>query len=117
MTSKQEEKFSFSKMGVTPEEAAAAATAQAIAFAEQNEVDAFRQQYIVNMVTMGTAYAKWLQNPGMGSEFSTIVDKTILRNTPANDKPGPVKGNDLAENYILPAKSFAFFLSSGKDKE
>ncbi|AJQ97820.1 hypothetical protein [Gynuella sunshinyii] len=59
--------------GVSPLEAAAAAVAQSIAFSAQNEVDGFKSQSTIDMVVIGSAYAKWLQNPGMGEEFNKII--------------------------------------------
>ncbi|WP_428243359.1 hypothetical protein [Gynuella sp.] len=59
--------------GVSPLEAAAAAVAQSIAFSAQNEVDGVKNQSTIDMVVMGSAYAKWLQNPAMGEEFNKVI--------------------------------------------
>ncbi|MDX3774890.1 hypothetical protein QE250_12245 [Chromatiaceae bacterium AAb-1] len=105
-----------SKLGLTAEEAAAASVAQSIALAAQNEVDALRNQNTVNMVAMGVAYAKWLQNPVMGEHFSGLVNTTRLsygsEEQPVAKAFGgkPVAAAHTAVN-TLPAQIFNYFLS------
>ncbi len=71
-------KEASTKLGLTAEEAAGAAIAQSISLAAQNEVDALRNQNTVNMVAMGVAYAKWLQNPLLGQHYNEVVGTTRL---------------------------------------
>lgn len=71
-------KQASTKLGLTAEEAAGAAIAQSVSLAAQNEVDAFRNQNTINMVAMGVAYAKWLQNPLLSKQFSEVVDSARL---------------------------------------
>lgn len=122
-----------SKLGLTPEEAAAASIAQTLAFAAQNEVDAIRNQNTVNMVTMGVAYAKWLQNPVMGSHFSELVNATRLndgligqgqatvsrhmvnqQNVAAFQSATPQRS---APSHTLPSQIFNYFLSPPNTSE
>ena len=114
----------FTKMGITPEQAAAASIAQSLAFAAQNEVDAFRNQNTVGLVTMGAAYAKWLQNPMMANEYSKIVKSAQLIDTkqvPAADKvlnrmKSENAGNsENAGTYTLPDRIFNHFLSDADE--
>lgn len=78
MNDKQNQTPPSSKLGLTAEEAAGASIAQSIALAAQNEVDAYRNQNTVNMVAMGVAYAKWLQNPMLSKQYSELVNSTRL---------------------------------------
>lgn len=74
-------KQASTRLGLTAEEAAGAAIAQSISLAAQNEVDALRNQNTVNMVAMGVAYAKWLQNPVMAQQYREVVDTARLDST------------------------------------
>jgi len=78
MTDQKQQTPPSSKLGLTAEEAAGASIAQSIALAAQNEVDAYRNQNTVNMVAMGVAYAKWLQNPMLGQQYSEVVKSARL---------------------------------------
>lgn len=78
MTDPKQQTPPSSKLGLTAEEAAGASIAQSIALAAQNEVDAYRNQNTVNMVAMGVAYAKWLQNPMLSKQYSELVNSTRL---------------------------------------
>lgn len=61
---------------ISVRDAAKASIVQSIAFAAQNEVDAWRNQNTVDLVAMGTAYAKWLENPVMAEQFEKIVNQS-----------------------------------------
>lgn len=78
MTDQKQQTPPSTKLGLTAEEAAGASIAQSIALAAQNEVDAYRNQNTVNMVAMGVAYAKWLQNPMLGQQYSEVVKSARL---------------------------------------
>lgn len=78
MTDQKQQTPPSSKLGLTAEEAAGASIAQSIALAAQNEVDAYRNQNTVNMVAMGVAYAKWLQNPMLGQQYGEVVKSARL---------------------------------------
>lgn len=78
MTESKQQTPPSSKLGLTAEEAAGASIAQSIALAAQNEVDAYRNQNTVNMVAMGVAYAKWLQNPTLNKQYSEVVNAARL---------------------------------------
>ncbi len=78
MTESKQQTPPSSKLGLTAEEAAGASIAQSIALAAQNEVDAYRNQNTVNMVAMGVAYAKWLQNPTLSKQYSEVVSAARL---------------------------------------
>ncbi|MFC4656197.1 hypothetical protein ACFO3I_14370 [Rheinheimera marina] len=129
-----------SKLGITAEEAAGAAVAQSLSFAAQNEVDAFRNQNTVNMVAMGVAYAKWLQNPLLSAPYRSLVMSTrveasggaellkqILSISENIDKSEGKPSNKTTaspqpEVKIVPARSipdqvFQYFLSPKQDDE
>ncbi len=74
-------KQAATKLGLRAEDAAGAAIAQSISLAAQNEVDALRNQNTVNMVAMGVAYAKWLQNPILAQQYSEVVNTAWLSST------------------------------------
>lgn len=131
MTEQQENtKQATSKLGLTAEGAAGAAIAQSLSIAAQSEVDALRNQNTVNMVAMGVAYAKWLQNPLMGEPFRELVktaglgtgsDKsggaeTFDRKTEpaASGKPEP---SAPAGSNPLSAEVFSYFLSPRQQSE
>lgn len=68
--------------------------AQSVAFAVHNEVDAIRNQNTVNLVVMGSAYAKWLENPTMRSEFETIVKESTLPHEPIFGSGSPLDSGE-----------------------
>ncbi len=70
----------YTKLGGAPEQAVAAGVSQSMAFSVQNEVDAFRNQNTIRMVAMGTAYAKWLENPVMADQYRQLVSDARLDN-------------------------------------
>ena len=115
-TPENEDPRPFCKLGVTPETAAAASTAQSIAFLTQNEVDATRNQNTVQMVAMGTAYAKWLQNPVMGDEFKKVVENTKLNTKLPFER---VFGSELESPQIkkVPSGIIDHFLSPHSSSE
>ena len=61
-------------MGIHSYDAAAAAVAQSIANAAQDQVDLIRNQNVIKTTVAGSAYAKWLANPIMKDEFKAIID-------------------------------------------
>lgn len=61
---------------ISVEDAAKASIVQSIAFAAQNDVDAWRNQNTVDLVAMGAAYAKWLENPVMSDQYEKIIEET-----------------------------------------
>ncbi len=62
------------KMGIHSYDAAAAAVAQSIANAAQDQVDLIRNQNFIKTIAMGNAYAKWLENPVMKDEFRAVIE-------------------------------------------
>ena len=105
----------YTKLGIGPEDAAAASVAQSMAFSAQNEVDAYRNQNTVNMVALGAAYSKWLQNPMMAEQFSGLVEKTKLAGSePSFENVFNAKSDakSKAKAMSLPARVFNHFLSS-----
>lgn len=136
MTESKQQTPPSSKLGLTAEEAAGASIAQSIALAAQNEVDAYRNQNTVNMVAMGVAYAKWLQNPTLSKQYSEVVNAARL--SMGNEESDTIKsfagGINKASAYAradsnpppqaaatssspspatnpLPARIFSYFLS------
>ncbi|WP_337841430.1 hypothetical protein [Rheinheimera sp.] len=138
---KSKAKSGASRLGWTAEEAAGAAIAQSLSLAAQNEVDAFRNQNTVTMVAMGVAYAKWLQNPLLGAQYSELVQSASLdtqaatttlaerltpapeatsktasdakfRDRTAADAPAEAKAS---RRYTLPDQVFQYFLSPRQD--
>lgn len=114
----------YTKLGIGPEDAAAASVAQSMAFSAQNEVDAYRNQATVNMVAMGTAYAKWLQNPMMSDKYSEVVEQTTL---PVVEQPlergfgGKVESPANVKSKVKPVslsnKVFNLYMSSPNSSE
>ena len=92
---KENGKKPFSKLGLTPEQAAAASIAQSLAFAAQNEVDAFRNQNTVSLVATGSAYAKWLENPMMSEPYRDVIKSASIKNVDLSStvKPGHLSVN------------------------
>ncbi|RVU33572.1 hypothetical protein EOE67_16275 [Rheinheimera riviphila] len=136
MTESKQQTPPSSKLGLTAEEAAGASIAQSIALAAQNEVDAYRNQNTVNMVAMGVAYAKWLQNPTLSKQYSEVVDAARLSmgneesetikafaggvnktsaHTRAESNPPPQAAAAASApgpgTHSLPARVFSYFLS------
>ncbi|MDP5135013.1 hypothetical protein ORJ04_03505 [Rheinheimera baltica] len=113
---KDTKKQARSKLGLTAEEAAGASIAQSISLAAQNEVDAFRNQNTVNMVAMGVAYAKWLQNPVMGEQFRELVKTTRLSSDSEQQVVNKAFGGrpsstSSSASNPLPTQVFSHFLS------
>ncbi len=65
-------------MGIHSYDAAAAAVAQSIANATQDQVDLIRNQNIIKTTAAGTALAKWLSNPMMKDEYQAIITETSV---------------------------------------
>jgi hypothetical protein len=135
-------KQASTKLGLTAEEAAGAAIAQSVSLAAQNEVDAFRNQNTVNMVAMGVAYAKWLQNPLLSEQFEAVVDSARLSSSyqesvlaksfgssfeepavvdtaekPADIAPHAATAPAEKREHSLPVKVFNYFLTPPKKPE
>lgn len=75
----------------------ATSVAQSVAFSLQNEVDALRNQNTVNMVAMGSAYAKWLENPAMGQEFEKIIENTALKSETILGPHSPARNKEVQD--------------------
>jgi hypothetical protein len=95
---------------ISIDEAARTALVQSIAFSAHNEVDAMRNQSTVEMVALGSAYAKWLENPTMADEFEHIVSKTSMSDKSFYDRHPLNKESD--EPVRLATQVFRQFLSS-----
>jgi len=65
-------------MGIHSYDAAAAAVAQSIANATQDQVDLIRNQNIIKTTATGSAFAKWLSNPMMADEYKAIITETSV---------------------------------------
>ena len=68
------------QLSIQSYDAAGAAIAQSIANAAQDQVDLMRNQNIIKTTVMGSAYAKWLENPMMKDEFKPIIDEVKIDN-------------------------------------
>lgn len=66
------------KLSINYFHAASAGVAQSVALASQNAVDALHNQNVIKLTALGSAYAKWLQNPQMASEFKGLAETVIL---------------------------------------
>ncbi|BFT29932.1 hypothetical protein D210916BOD24_11080 [Alteromonas sp. D210916BOD_24] len=101
--------------GISIDDAARTALVQSVAFSAQNEVDALRNQSTIEMVALGSAYAKWLENPTMASEFEplvnkvSMVDRSLFHQYPLNRNYA-----NSAEPERLARQIFRQYLSSKK---
>jgi len=65
-------------MGIHSYDAAAAAVAQSIANAAQDQVDLIRNQNIIKTTAAASAFAKWISNPMMKEECQAIIKEASV---------------------------------------
>ncbi len=67
-------------------------TVQSTTLALQNQVDAVRNEEVIRNTAIGTAYSKWISNPGLGDQYKEMIDH--MKAVDQNEYAMPTNSSD-----------------------